>query len=170
MYTCGSVADSRNGFKSSLSQVSTLMAVRFANVDRISSVIGSGAARPLRFGVVGAVTFGVQLGMLLVFKEIGFAAVIAYALGLAVSVQFNFVVNQLVVWHDRPLAMFSRQGVERWVAFHGCIALSLVVNFVGFIVARLFMPDILAAVAGVSVSTALKFLSLDRLAFRAEAA
>ena len=146
------------------------MAARFANVESISGLIGSGAARPVRFGIVGAVTFCVQLGMLMAFKEVGFGSVIAYALGLAVSVQFNFVVNQLVVWHDRPLAMLSRRGVERWVTFHGCIALSLVVNFLGFLVAQMFMPDILAAVVGVGASTALKFLSLDRLAFRAEAA
>ena len=142
------------------------MAARFANVESISGLIGSGAARPVRFGVVGAVTFGVQLGMLLVFKEAGFGSVIAYALALAVSVQFNFVVNQLVVWHDRPLAMFSRQGVERWVTFHGCIALSLVVNFGAFVLAQMFMTDVLAAVVGVAASTALKFLSLDKLAFK----
>jgi putative flippase GtrA len=149
-----------------MSRVSTLMATRFANVESISGLIGSGAARPLRFGVVGAVTFGVQLGMLFAFKEAGFGSVIAYALALAVSVQFNFVVNQFVVWHDRPLAMLSRQGAERWVTFHGCIALSLVVNFLAFVVAQMFMADILAALIGVGFSTALKFLSLDRLAFR----
>jgi putative flippase GtrA len=142
------------------------MAARFANVESISGLIGSGAARPVRFGAVGAVTFGVQLGMLIVFKEVGFGSVIAYALALAVSVQFNFVVNQLFVWHDRPLSMFSRQGVERWMTFHGCIALSLVVNFGAFLVAQIFVPDLLAAVVGVGASTALKFLSLDKLAFK----
>ena len=142
------------------------MAVRVANVESISVLIGSGAARPVRFGVVGAVTFGVQLGMLMVFKGAGFGSVIAYALALAVSVQFNFIVNQLVVWHDRPLSLFSKRGIERWMTFHGCIALSLVVNFVAFLVAQMFMTDILAAVVGVSASTALKFLSLDRLAFK----
>jgi putative flippase GtrA len=142
------------------------MATRFANVEGITGVIGSGAARPVRFGAVGAVTFGVQLGMLLVFKEAGFGSVIAYALALAVSVQFNFVVNQLFVWHDRPLAMCSRHGAERWLTFHGCIAVSLVVNFLAFVVAQMFMADVLAALVGVGFSTALKFLSLDKLAFR----
>jgi putative flippase GtrA len=142
------------------------MAVRIANVESISGLIGSGAARPVRFGAVGAITFGVQLGMLVVFKEAGFGSVIAYALALAVSVQFNFIVNQLVVWHDRPLAILSKQGVERWVYFHGCIAASLVVNFLAFVVAQMFMADILAALVGVGASTALKFLSLDKLAFK----
>jgi putative flippase GtrA len=142
------------------------MALRLANADGISGLIGSGTLRPLRFGAVGAVTFGVQLGMLFLFKEAGFGSIIAYALALAVSVQFNFVVNQLVVWHDRPLAMFSRRGAERWVTFHGCIAASLVVNFLAFIVAQMFIADVFAAVVGVACSTALKFLSLDKLAFR----
>jgi putative flippase GtrA len=139
---------------------------RVANVESLSGLINSGMARPFRFGAVGAVTFGVQLGMLFVFKEAGFGSIVAYALALAVSVQFNFVVNQLFVWHDRPLAMFSRHGAERWATFHGCIALSLVVNFLAFLVAQAFMPDVLAAVVGVGASTALKFLSLDKLAFK----
>jgi len=33
-------------------------------------------------------------------------------------------------------------------------------------VAQMFLPDVLAAVVGVGASTALKFLSLDKLAFR----
>jgi putative flippase GtrA len=143
-----------------------MMAVRIANVESISGLIGSGAARPVRFGAVGAVTFGVQLGLFGLFKALGMGAIFGYALALALSVQFNFVVNQLFVWHDRPLAMFSAQGAQRWVTFHGCIALSLVVNFLAFVIAREFMADLPAAVIGVGSSTALKFLSLDKLAFK----
>jgi hypothetical protein len=35
-----------------------------------------------------------------------------------------------------------------------------------FVVAQLFLPDIVAAMVGVGSSTAIKFLSLDRFAFR----
>lgn len=136
------------------------------DVGRLAKLLDSGNARPLRFGVVGAVTFGVQIGLLILLTTAGLASVIAYALSLAIAVQFNFAVNQTVVWADRPLTLLSWQFAERWLTFHGCIALSLVVNMAAFVVAQLFMPDILAAIVGVGASTVLKFLSLDRLAFR----
>jgi len=142
------------------------MALSVGDVTRLPGLLNSGAARPIRFGVVGVVTFGVQLGGLFLLKQAGLPSIIAYALALAVSVQFNFIVNQLVVWGDRPLAMLSREFAQRWVTFHGCIALSLVVNMGAFIVAQLFLPDMAAAVIGVGSSTALKFFSLDRVAFR----
>ena len=123
--------------------------------------------RLVRFGVMGIVTFGVQIGLLMFLKSAGFGAILAYTIGLAAAVQFNFVVNQVFVWDDRPLSgIFSRSTLERWVTFHGCIGLSLVLNFGAFVVARLFIGDLPAAVAGVALSTAVKFLSLDRVAFR----
>ena len=123
--------------------------------------------RLVRFGVMGIVTFGVQIGLLMLLKDAGLGAILAYTIGLAVAVQFNFVVNQVFVWDDRPLSgIFSRSTLERWVTFHGCIGLSLVLNFGAFVVARLFIGDLPAAVMGVALSTAVKFLSLDRVAFR----
>ena len=123
--------------------------------------------RLVRFGVMGLVTFAVQIGLLMALKDAGLGAILAYAIGLAVVVQFNFFVNQVFVWDDRPLSgIFSRSTLERWVTFHGCIGLSLVLNFGGFVVARLFIGDLPAAVAGVALSTVVKFLSLDRVAFR----
>ena len=142
------------------------MAARFANVESISGLIGSGAARPVRFGAVGAITFCLQFGLFSLFKSAELGSILSYALSLALSVQFNFIVNQFFVWHDRPLAMFSRQGAERWIAFHGFTGLTLVVNFFAFLVAHMFMADLLAFLAGVGASTALKFLSLDKLAFK----
>lgn len=142
------------------------MSLSIADVTRLPEMLGSGAARPIRFGVVGIVTFGVQLGSFFLLKQTFIPSVAAYALALAISVQFNFVFNQLLVWGDRPLAVFSKAFAERWATFHGCIALSLVVNMGAFVVAQLFLPDIVAAIIGVGSSTALKFFSLDRVAFR----
>lgn len=102
----------------------------------------------------------------MLFKFAGLGSVVAYAIALAICVQFNFVVNQLLVWHDRPLALKPRRVAERWVTFHGCIALSLAVNLAAFVVAQLYMPDILAAIVGLAASTVIKFLSLDRLVYR----
>jgi putative flippase GtrA len=143
------------------------MSLGVADVSRLPLLLGTGAARPIRFGAVGLVTFGVQLGSFFVLKLAGMPSILAYAFGLALSVQFNFIVNQLLVWADRPLtSLLSWQFAERWATFHGCIALSLVINLGAFVIAQVFLPDIAAAIIGVLCSTAVKFVSLDRLAFR----
>ncbi|HWO73005.1 MAG TPA: GtrA family protein [Dehalococcoidia bacterium] len=136
-------------------------------LERLYDFAGSGAARPVRFGAVGAVTFVVQIASLLALRQAGIGSLVAYALALFISVQFNFVVNQALVWGDRKLAARRLAAIaERWLTFHACIGASLVINFAGFAIAQAFVPDLAAAVFGVGVSTLVKFLSLDRLAFR----
>ena len=123
---------------------------------------GSHAARPIRFGIVGAVTFAIQIAGLTLFTNAGLGSLVAYMVSLVISVEFNFVVNQLLVWHDRPVSRVPRRLLHRWATFHGAIALSLVINVVAFALAEPFMPDIAAAVVGLAASTVIKFLSLDR--------
>jgi putative flippase GtrA len=127
----------------------------------------NGTRRLVRFGANGIATFFVQIGVLLLLKSAGVSGVIANAAGIAVAVQFNFLVSEIFVWSDRRLVtVLGREMAQRWLTFHGCIALSLVLNFGAFLVAQLFVADLPAAVIGIGASTALKFLSLDRLAFR----
>ena len=116
--------------------------------------------------MVGAVTFGLQLALLSVFTSLGIRSVVAYALALGVAVQFNFVLSQLLVWHDRPASMKVRRVVHRWATFHAYICVSLVVNLIAFVLAQPFMSDIAAAVVALAASTLIKFVSLDRLVFR----
>lgn len=144
----------------------SVVAARFRWLDRVSRFILSGSGRPVRFGLVGALTFGVQIGLLLLFELAGIDPIVAYAMALALAVQFSLVVNQLLVWQDRPLTMTPSQFVRRWATFHSSIALSLGMNLAAFIVFQRFLPEILAAVAGLGASTIVKFVSLDRLAFR----
>lgn len=130
-------------------------------------LLSSGMWRLVRFGVMGGITFGVQIGLLMLLTQAGLPSMVAYTIGLVVAVQFNFLVNQFFVWDDRRIGvLFSRAMAERWLTFHGCIALSLVLNLGGFAVAHLFMPDLPAAIIGVGLSTLVKFFSLDRLAFK----
>jgi putative flippase GtrA len=139
--------------------------------ERYETIMGlNGTRRLVRFGVNGIATFFVQIGLLVLLKSAGVNGVVANAIALTVAVQFNFLLSEIFVWSDRRLlTVMGREMAQRWVTFHGCIALSLVLNFGAFIVARLFMPDVPAAVIGVGASTLLKFLSLDRLAFRGPA-
>ena len=145
-----------------------LLSSRFANADAIAGLAASQRARPVRFLIVGGVTFALNLGLLMLFTSLGLGSIVAYAIALALSVQFNFVVNQLLVWHDRPLPLAAGPIIARWTSFHAWIALSLVVNLVAFSVAQLFMPDVAAAFVAVAASTGFKFVSLDRFAFRGD--
>jgi putative flippase GtrA len=119
----------------------------------------------VRFLIVGGVTFLLQFGLLKLFELPGWGPVVAYALALALAVQFNFVVSQLLVWPDRPVSPTAADIARRWLSFHLMIALSLVINFVGFTIAVAFVPDIVAALVAVAASTVIKFLSLDRYTF-----
>jgi putative flippase GtrA len=135
---------------------------------RYEALMGvNGTRRFVRFGANGIATFVVQIGILLLLKSAGLSGVIANAIGIAVAVQFNFLLSELFVWSDRRLlTVLGREMARRWLTFQSVIALSLVLNFGGFLIARLFLPDLPAAIFGVAVSTLVKFLSLDRLAFR----
>jgi putative flippase GtrA len=92
---------------------------------------------------------------------------VAYVIALAVAVQFNFGASQFLVWHDRDMPSAKRRLMHRWITFHGAIALSLVINVVVFALGERALPDLAAAVVALAASTVIKFLSLDRLVFRA---
>jgi putative flippase GtrA len=124
-------------------------------------------ARPVRFAAVGAATFGLQLALLGVLSSAGLISVAAYAVALGLSVQFNFVVNQLLVWHDRPASLAPARLLHRWATFHAYIAISLVINLTAFIASEPFVSDLAAAVIALAASTVIKFVSLDRFVFRA---
>jgi putative flippase GtrA len=136
---------------------------------RYEALMGlNGTRRFARFGANGIATFFVQIGLLVLLKSTGMSGVIANAIGIAVAVQFNFLLSELFVWSDRRLMTVSgREMMRRWLTFQGVLAFSLILNFGGFLIARLFLPDLPAAIFGVAISTMVKFLSLDRLAFRA---
>jgi putative flippase GtrA len=107
--------------------------------------------------------------LLTVFTSVGLGSVIAYAFALGLAVQFNFLFSQLLVWQDRPASLKLARVAHRWATFHAFIAVSLIVNFVAFVLAQPFVPDIAAAVVALAASTVIKFLSLDRLVFRPSA-
>ncbi len=133
--------------------------------------LDSGFGRLVRFGVVGGATGLIQLLMLIVLKANGIGAAVAYAIGLVISCQFNFALNTFLVWGDRPVVSnWLRSTFRRWVAYHISIALSIALNYGIFLVARGYMGDIIATLVAIGGSTLVKFVSLDRLAFKAEAA
>jgi putative flippase GtrA len=149
--------------------MSAITDAREVSRQRLATLLArNGVWRFARFGVMGALTFFLQLAALELFKGLGIDSIPAYALSLIPAVQLNFVANEVLVWDDRHIRVVrSRAMLERWLTFHGCIAFSLAINFAVFVVAQFFLPDIGAMVLGIGASTFVKFLSLDRLAFRA---
>jgi putative flippase GtrA len=124
------------------------------------------AARPLRFGIVGAVTFGLQYLLLSLLTSSGVTPAVAYLIALAVAVQFNFIVSQLLVWHDRPMSLTVGRVANRWATFHAMIAVSLVVNFIAFVLLEPYLGNLGASLGAIVFSTIIKFFSLDRVVFK----
>jgi putative flippase GtrA len=126
------------------------------------------AARPARFLVVGGVMAVIAIVLLEALKALGMGAVLAYAISLVVTLQLNFVANQLFVWGDRA-SDGKRDLFGRWVGFHAYTALSLVANLVIFAGVRLLAPDLVAVGVGTLAATAFKFGTLDKLTFKDKA-
>ena len=124
--------------------------------------------RPIRFLILGGVSAVFAIAMLEGLKSVGMGAVLAYAIALVVSLQLQFVTNQMFVWGDRPSAN-RRDLFDRWVGFHAYTALSLVANLVIFAGVHLMAPDIVAVGVGTLAATAFKFGTLDRLTFKDKA-
>ena len=74
-------------------------------------------------------------------------------------------VNSLENDRAQPCATLPLDAAPLWLSFLAMIALSLVINFVGFALAQPFMPDLAATVVAVAASTVVKYLSLDRYTF-----
>ena len=152
-------------------EVSTGAGLNLFMRERYETLMGlNGTRRLIRFGANGIATFFVQIGLLLLLKSAGLSGVVANAIGIAVAVQFNFLLSELFVWSDRRLvSVLGRDMAQRWLTFQSVIAFSLVLNFGAFLVAQVFIPDLPAAIVGIGASTLVKFLSLDRLAFKERA-
>ena len=91
---------------------------------------------------------------------------VAYLIALAVAVQFNFIVSQLLVWHDRPMSLTVGRVANRWATFHAMIAVSVVVNFIAFVLLEPHLGNLGASLGALVFSTVIKFFSLDRLVFK----
>ena len=82
------------------------------------------------------------------------------------AVQFNFIVSQLLVWHDRPMSLTVGRVANRWATFHAMIAVSVVVNFIAFVLLEPYLGNLGASLGALVFSTVIKFFSLDRLVFK----
>ena len=134
---------------------------------RLPSVIYSDAARPVRFALTGGTAGLMQLGLLYALTNQGLNPVLANAAAFLLAAQFNFSLSQIFTWYDRwPSGSAKRMLLTRWLAFHGAIAGTAMLNMSVFVAARLALPDLLAAALGIGTAAIVNFAANDRLVFR----
>lgn len=99
----------------------------------------------IRFGLVGGLATGIQLGMYYVFAEaVGLTAVIATIISYGISFIFNFILSNFFTFHTRPNA---KKGIG-FVASHA-INMGLQVGLVA--VFNIFMPKSLAILPAMAI-------------------
>jgi putative flippase GtrA len=126
----------------------------------------TGGARPLRFALIGALCAGVQLALLFVMIQLGIRPLAGNIVAYLLSAQANFFLSDRFIWHDRRSGCSPERLVRRWLSFHVSIAGTFALNQAVFVVARIAMPDLAAAAAGIGVSALANFVIQDRLTFR----
>lgn len=99
----------------------------------------------IRFGLVGGLATGIQLGMYYVFAEaVGLTAVIATIISYGISFVFNFILSNFFTFHTRPNA---KKGLG-FIASHA-INMGLQVGLVA--VFNIFMPKSLAILPAMAI-------------------
>jgi len=120
-------------------------------------------ARLGRFAITGGLAAVVQLGVLRVLTADHWEALLSNGVGMAVAAQVNFTLSSMFTWRDR----WVREGWrKRWSMYQLTILASAIVNMLVFIIARLVVEQMYAAIIGILAAATLNFAAGDRLIFR----
>ncbi len=123
-------------------------------------------ARPIRFACVGGTSALIQLALLHLIVGRGWNTTLAEIVALLTAAQVNFLLNTTVTWRDRH-AGAARQTLRcRWLAFHGSISGTALLNFSVFTVAHLALPALYASALGIIAAAGVNFVTFDRFVFR----
>ena len=119
--------------------------------------------RLTRFVMVGGMASIVQLALFTVFEHRGWPDFPADALSLLLSAQVSFALNASITWRDRWV---RHRLLRNWLLFHGSIAGTSAVNLLVFMLARPFIPTVLAAALGIFVASIGNFTLGNHVVFR----
>jgi putative flippase GtrA len=120
-------------------------------------------AKLVRFAITGGLAAVVQLGVLRVLTADHWEALLSNGIGMAVAAQVNFTLSSMFTWRDR----WVREGWrKRWSMYQLTILVSAIVNMLVFILARLVIEQMFAAIIGILAAATLNFAAGDRLIFR----
>lgn len=129
----------------------------------VRGLLDSPLARPLRFAGTGVAAGGLQLTLLAILTARGWDALPANVIAFLTAAQFNFLLSNVVTWHDRHLTGSIRR---RWLLFHASIAVMALVNMLVFVALRGLVPALAASALGIAAGAYGNYLAGDRLIFR----
>ncbi|GCE19089.1 GtrA family protein [Dictyobacter kobayashii] len=138
-------------------------------IQRFDKIIFSRAARPFRFVCTGGLAGIIQLGLLDILVSKGWESTLANIVAFLISAQVNFIMSFFFTWRDRQPATDTQAKyvlLARWLKFHSSIVFTALLNQIVFIVARSFIPALLASALGIGVASLVNFFTMNTLVFR----
>ena len=130
----------------------------------LRALLRSPVARPLRFALTGGLAGLLQLGLLALLTGSSWPTAPANVAAILLGAQVNFALSSLFTWRDRRR---TAPLWRRWLAFHGAIAATAIVNQSVFLATRTALPALMASAAGIAVAAVGNYLLGDRLVFGA---
>ncbi len=133
--------------------------------NRLAALLLSQRARPLRFVFTGGLCGLIQLLLFLLLTRAGWQPLLANSVAFLLSAQVNFLLSISFTWADR-VQTERKNLLARWLAFHGSILGTALLNQLVFFLAHLLISSQYAAIAGIAVAALANFVLLDRRVFR----
>jgi putative flippase GtrA len=121
--------------------------------------------RLVRFAMSGMACTTIQLLLLWLLTNAHLWALPANLAAFAVAAQFNFLLSTTFTWSDRPRGAVA----SKWLGFLAVATGTALLNLLVFQFARLVLPLLPAAGAGIVVAAVLNFALADRAVFIDEA-
>lgn len=142
------------------------MAIHLQPLDRPVQIARARGPRLARFACTGGIAGIIQLALLHLWTASGWDAIVANPTAFLISAQMNFLLSATFTWGDRHDGA-KRTGafLRRWVAFHGAILGTALLNQAVFLMAQQVVPALVAAGLGIAVGALVNFLVQDRLVF-----
>ena len=122
--------------------------------------------RFLRFNLVGALGFVLQLGVLAILVRSGLHYLAATAVAVEAAVLHNFLWHERWTWRDRPSTGWPRLArLGRFHVLNGGLSLAGNILIMHVLVGLCGLPVVPSNVAAVLVCAAINFLAADALVF-----
>jgi putative flippase GtrA len=140
-----------------------MAAMQLDPLTRLFQSVRASGPRLARFACTGGIAGLIQLGLLHLWIARGWDAIIANPVAYLISAQVNFLLSATFIWGDRRAG--SRALLRRWVAFHGSILGTSLLNEAVFLIAQQALPALVAAGMGIAAGALVNFVVQDRLVF-----
>lgn len=143
-----------------------MTAMHFVPTSRFAPILRVSGPRLARFACTGIFAGLIQLALLHLWIAHGWNALVANPIAFFVSAQVNFVLSALFIWRDRcDESRRTETLLRQWVAFHGSILGTALLNQAVFAVAQLALPPLIASGLGIAAGALVNFVVQDRYVF-----